>query len=132
MQKINVDYVQPHALQTLVATLMHVFRPAIGRLLAIGQIDIAELGGDHHVVAPAFQRAREQHLMARAPVRIGAVEKINAQIQRAMNRRIEIIDLRCVELNRGSTPPHADGGNLRAISTQSSVFHNLSFISICF
>ena len=54
MQKIDVDHIQPHALQAFVATLVHVFRAAIGGLFAIGQIDVAKLGGDDHIAAAAL------------------------------------------------------------------------------
>ena len=108
MQKVDVDHIEPHALQTLVTALMHILWPAVGGFFAVGQIDVAKLGGDHHVIAAALQRTRQQRFVTRLPVSIGAVEKIDAQIKCAMNGGIEIFFQRRAKLHRCRAAPHAD------------------------
>ena len=77
---------------TLLAGFDDVIRVALGSGLAVGQANVAELGGEDVLFAAALQGAADQLLVgAVRPVGIGGVDEVNAEIRRPMQRRDRLI-----------------------------------------
>jgi hypothetical protein len=128
MEVVDVDHVHPKALETRFTAFEYVFGTPVGGFAAVRQIDVAELARDERFAAPAFQRAAEQHLVPRAPVRVGAVEEIDPEIECALDRRVEVGFERIAETNRLRPAPVADRGDLRPAFPQPAIFHLVSII----
>src|SRR5258705_13763827 len=63
MDEVEVDGVGPEPLEALLAGVDDVFRVALGARLAVGQTNVAELGGEDVLFAAAFQGATDQLLV---------------------------------------------------------------------
>ena len=88
MLVVEVDVVDAEAVQRRRRSLPHVLRAAVdarGRLPSC-LAHVAELGGEHDLVAAAADRLADQLLVGEGAVHIGGVEKIDAEIERAMDR----------------------------------------------
>src|SRR5579859_4090545 len=83
---VEIDRVHAEALQAGLAALRDVFRPAVRAGAAVGEPDVAELGGQDDLVAPAFDGAADQALVrAVAAVGVGGIDEIDAELDRAMD-----------------------------------------------
>ena len=84
----QVDVVGAEPAQRAFDRLADVLGPAVdvgADLLAVLEAE-AELGGDHHLVAPALQRAAEQLLVRVRAVDLGRVEEGAAELDGAVQR----------------------------------------------
>src|SRR4028118_1452239 len=81
---VEVDDVDAEPLQRGVARAAHVVGPAVdaaeGAVLAAL---VAELGGQHHLVAPAGDRLADEALVGEGPVHVGGVEVRDAEVEGA-------------------------------------------------
>ena len=68
MKIIDVDDVSTEPLQARVTALCDVIGRAVRGFLSVGQIDIAELGRNQRLVAPAVQCTAKKHFVPRAPI----------------------------------------------------------------
>jgi len=88
---IEVDLLDAQALQGGVASLLDVVRAVVDTpLILAGFADDTELGGQHHL-PPSFRAAladelAEQAFVVAQPVGVGAVEEVDAEIERRRQR----------------------------------------------
>jgi hypothetical protein len=90
---VQIDDINFEPLQTELAARLNEFRPPGRGRRPVGRAQIAELAGDHVVVAMALHRAGDQFLVAALSVGIRAVEKIDADLARmaqGIDRRISV------------------------------------------
>src|SRR6266851_3506311 len=86
MLVVQVNIVNAETPQRALAGLAHVLGLAAdSKPLAIRTTDDPEFRGDHHLIAPAFDRATDQLLVLKRTVRIGGVEECNSQLDRAFD-----------------------------------------------
>jgi hypothetical protein len=83
-------------------------RPLVA-LLAAGQVEVAELGRDDHLVAPALDRLADQRLVTAAGIRIGGVEEVHAEIERALHGRDLLGIVAVTEIRGGAALAEPDG-----------------------
>src|SRR5262249_52410554 len=69
-----------------------------------GPLSLAEFGGEHDLVAAADQRLAEQAFVVAPAIHVGAVEKIDAALERVMD---DANALRIVALAVGAGKRHA-------------------------
>ena len=85
---VDVDGVDAEPLQRRVARLAHVLRPAVdAEERAVLGADVAELRGEHHLVAAIANGPADQTLVGERAVDVGRVQEIDAEIDRAVNGR---------------------------------------------
>ena len=103
---------------------------AVDRALAVGQHLVGELGRDDDLVAMLAQRLADQLLVVADAVHIGGVEKVDAEFDRALQRRGGfVIVARTVELRH----PHASESQFRyfeSLAAEFSLLHNLYHLSV--
>src|SRR5712691_10096597 len=85
VQIIEIDRLDAELLEARVAGLAHVFGPAVVGLGAVRVVDVAELGADDGLVAPAFERAAEHALVAPLHVAVRGVEERHPEVHRAVH-----------------------------------------------
>src|SRR5439155_25059970 len=81
--------------------------------------------GDHHLVAPAFDRLGDQPLaFAISAVAIGRVEEVDSQVEARADRRqaVGLADIQARHAGNGPTPQR-DGGNPHAGIAERAVVH---------
>jgi hypothetical protein len=87
MDEIEVDGIGAEPFEALFAGFDHVVRIAFGAGLAIGQANVAELGGEDVLFAAPFQGATDQLLVgAVRSVGVGRVDKVDAEVRRPVQR----------------------------------------------
>jgi hypothetical protein len=123
VEVIDVYDVHAHALQAFVAAPQRVLRPAVGPLLAVGEIDVAEFAGKNDLVAESLDRVAEQRFVPRVPVGVGRIEKVDAELVSAPNRRVEILLERVAGPHGPAAPAHADRGYGRAVASELAILH---------
>ena len=109
----------------------HVFRAAVEaahrRILRVAQD--AEFGGEEDFVAAAADRAPDELLVGVRTVDVGGVEEVDAEVERAMDRRDRFgVVAAGVEVAH----PHAaeaDGGDFGTVATQLALLHQSSRMS---
>ena len=112
MLVVEIDVIDAEALQRRVARLAHVVGlPADAEERAVVAAHVAELRRQHDLVAAVADGAADQLLVRERAVHVGRVEKVAAEVERAMDRgdRLRVI-VGAVELRH----PHAaeaDGGD---------------------
>src|SRR5205085_7308203 len=80
------DHLDTETLQARLAGRLHMLRPAIDRIGTTGPLDLAELGRQHHLVAPAAgERLAEQRFIVTPAIHVGAVEEIDATVDRVVD-----------------------------------------------
>src|SRR4051794_14359826 len=92
VHEIHVDVVGPEVLQALVDRREHPLTAAVAqvRLVAIVHADLRDDAG---LVAPRAKRFGQRALRRAHPVALGRVEAVDAEIQRAPDGPLELIDL---------------------------------------
>jgi hypothetical protein len=100
VDEIEVDHIGLEPFQAFVAAFLDVFGPPVRETRPALQLDIAELAGDHIVVAMPGDRLGEQLLVAAVAIGVGAVEKIDAELTRSMDRADRLIAVRLVVKRR--------------------------------
>ena len=116
---VEVDHVHPQPLEARVAGLGHVLGPSVDEVAAPGGIlDLAELGGDEHLVAPAPDGLADQLLVLSPAVHVRGVEVIDAPIERVMDDggRLGVVGLAVHP--RHPHAPEPDGRHAEAALTQ--------------
>jgi len=117
---VEIDVIDAEALQRRVAGFADVVGLAAdAEERAVFAAHVAELRGQHDLVAPVADGATDQLLVRERAVHIRRVEKVAAEVEGAMNRsdRLRVI-VRAVELRH----PHAaeaDGGNRKRVAESS-------------
>jgi hypothetical protein len=107
---VEIDVIEAEPLQRCVARRADVRGRAVDAgETAVRTAHVAELRRQHDVLAPVANRASDELLVRERPVHVSRVEKIHAEIERAMNRgdRLRVV-VRAVEL-RHSHAAEADG-----------------------
>ncbi len=86
MLVVKIDHFHVQALERSFTARANVFRAAVhSQEFSIGRPLIAELGGEHHFVAPALNRFADQHLILEGAVHVGGIEEIHPVIERQVN-----------------------------------------------
>ena len=94
MNEVEVDGVGPQSLEALLAGFNDVVRMALGAWLAVGQANVAELGGEDVLFATALQGATDQLLVgAIRSVGIGGVDEVDAEIGRPVQRGDRLVGI---------------------------------------
>ena len=123
---VQVDDVQAEPLQRCVAGAPHVLgRSVDAEERAVRATDVAELRGEHDLIAPSADRRADELLVRERAVHVGRVEEIDADVERAVNRRdrLRLVPAR-IELGH----PHAaeaDRGHAQAGSSELPVHFHL-------
>src|SRR5581483_7759258 len=125
---IEIDRVDLQALQRRVARLADVLRRSVdAEELALLAAHVPELRRDDDGVAAAADRAADEPLVRERTVHVGRVEKVDPEIDRAMDRRDRFLVVAAgVELRH----PHAaetDGGDPRSAGSECALFHPFIF-----
>ena len=85
---VEIDVVDAQAAERSVARLMHVLGIAAhAQPLAVRPPHVAELGGEHHLVAATSDGATHELLVRERAVHVGRVEEVHAQLERSLDRR---------------------------------------------
>jgi hypothetical protein len=83
---VEVDVVDAEALQRGLAGLAHVVRLAVdAEIAAVLAALVAELGGEHDLVAAAGDRAADELLVGERAVHVGGVEEGAPQLERPVD-----------------------------------------------
>src|SRR5688572_7393709 len=121
---VEVDHVHAESLQARVARLRHVLRTAIDARGPIGLSEIAELGGEHDLVALPAQGGGEELLVVAPAVHVGGVDEVHAKVQRAVHDG----DRLCVVTGTiGAGHRHtaeSDGADLETALAETSPLHS--------
>ena len=114
---VEVDVVEPEPLQAGVAGLADVRRTAVdaAEALVARVPDVAELGGQHDLLAPVGDGPADQHLVGERPVHVGGVEQRDAEVERAVDGGDGLALVGgAVEL-RHAHAAEAEGGHLEGV-----------------
>ena len=85
---VDVDVVGADPLERCVAGRQHVLAvPADAKPFPLFVADVAELGREHDLVAPALDRPADESLVGERAVDVGRVEEVDAELERALDRR---------------------------------------------
>jgi hypothetical protein len=85
---VEVDVVDPEALERLVAGLPHIFRIASNaEIFAVLAADVREFGGKHDLVAAVGYRLADQDFVGEGAVHVGGVKECDAKLERAVDGR---------------------------------------------
>ena len=124
---VEINHLDAETAQARLAALPDVLGLAVDAAIApVLAADVAELGGEDHLIAPAADGASDELLVAAHTVHVGRVEKRDAQIERALDRRHRLVFvLATVELRHA----HAAQAHRRHFEAgaKCSLFHALPF-----
>src|SRR3954447_12360399 len=112
---VEVDVVDVQALERCVAGLTHVLGVAAdAQALAVLAADVAELGGEHDLVAAVGDRVADELLVREGAIHVGRVEQSDAQLERPVDGAggLALVGL-AVELRH----PHAAEALLRDLES---------------
>ena len=123
MQVKEIDHVGPQPLQALLAGLQRIFGAAVDAALAVGQAQIAELGGQDRTLAPVAKGAADQFLVRALPIHVGGVDEIGAQFDGAVDGGDgPVVVRRAIDRRHGhAAQPH--GRNLQAAFPEFTLLH---------
>ena len=122
----KIDVISAKPLERGLAHLSHMLGPAVGARLAGADLE-AELGRNHHSLALSRDSLANQDLILERPVNLRGVEKVQAQLKRAMDRGggFGVVSAPAI----GKAHSHAakpKGANLQPLPAQFSHFHGNS------
>ena len=122
MLVVQVDVVGAEPLERRVARALHVVGPAVdAEPLPVLVALVAELGGEHHLVAAALDGAAHQPLVGVRPVDVGRIEEVDAEVERAVNGRDRLVVVPAgVEVGHPHAP-EAEGGHAEPIQAERAV-----------
>src|ERR1022692_2564400 len=104
----------------------NVLRPAVGsRHLAIHKTP-AELGGDYHLVAFAFQRAPQQLFILEWAVSFGGIKQSDAEFDRAVDGRDRLLVVRCSIRLAHSEAAETYGRDLKSLLPEPAPYQHAS------
>jgi hypothetical protein len=85
---VEVDVIDAEALQRGIAGLAHILRVAAhAEELAVLAAHVGELRRQHDVVATVGDRLADELLVRERPVHVGGVDEVDAELERAVDRR---------------------------------------------
>src|SRR5579871_6792570 len=122
---VEVDVLDPEPLQGGVACLAHVLGVAAdAQPLATLAANVAELGGQHHVVAAAAYRPADQALVGERAVHVGRIEERDPELECPVDRgdRLLVVGL-AVELGHAHAT-EALHRHLASLATESARLHH--------
>ena len=114
---VEIDHLDLEPPQAGLACLDDVLGTAIGRRRATRRTDIAELGGEHDLIAPSLDGPADELLVHAVPVDVGGVDQVDPALERAVQARDHGIGARLAVDGRAE----ADGGHLEP--TQAATLH---------
>ncbi len=121
---VEIDGLDPEALQALLAGLHDVFGPAVDPEAAIGGALVAELGGDHRLAAIAIRQGPLQQLLIGAQaVHVGGVQEVRAPIQRFAHRGDGFIFVESAVDRGHGHAAEPQGGNLQPLPAELAHLH---------
>ena len=107
MLVVQVDVIGVEPLERALERRADVGRAAVNVPRALARVrDEAELRGQHHLVAPAFQRPPDELLVGEGTVDLGGVDEGDAQVDRPVNGPDR---LGVIQVIRAVGPGHAHG-----------------------
>ena len=83
---IQVDHVNAQPLQARVAGLDDILRPSVDPVRLARPLRLPELRRQHDAIAPALQRAAKDFLVVAPAVHVGAIEMIDALVDRVADQ----------------------------------------------
>src|SRR6185437_11750595 len=122
--EVHVDHIDAEPLQARLAGLLDVFGAPVDTVRATGVLGLAELARDHDLVPHPLEGAAEQFLVLAPAVHVGAVEEIDAEIDRLAQ---EIDPRRVVALAVDARQRHAakpERRHRRPVSPQFPLLHS--------
>src|SRR5208283_5953753 len=124
VDEVDVDVIGVERLEAFVDRLDHALAGAVAIVGSVGIAD-AELGRDDGFLAPRAERFRQRFFRRAEAVRLGGIEAVDAEIERAINRFDELgfLDTAVAAANLPASEAH--GGNLNTGPAKWSEFHTL-------
>ena len=113
MDVVEVNDIGLEPLQAALAARLNVFWPAVRCWRAVGCAQIAELAGDHVLVAMALHRASDQFLVTAQTIGVRAVKKMHADLARAAQSVNRHIFIGLIVERRHCCAAETDRGNLK-------------------
>jgi hypothetical protein len=77
---VQIDDVHPEPLEARITRLDDVLGPAVDGRAPLGRPHLAELGGEHHLLAPPANGPAEQLLVVAEAVHVRGIEEVDAQV----------------------------------------------------
>src|SRR5205807_22943 len=120
----DVDAIGAEPLERSVASGEHVLAVAADpESLALLVTDIAELGREHDLVAPALDRTADEPLVRERAVDVGGVEEVDPELERSVNCGNRLARIRgSVELGHPHTAEPERGG-LETLRAEAALLH---------
>src|SRR5215468_4014373 len=128
VQVVKVDGLHAESFETALDRLAGVFRSAINASDGgvVGIAHDAELGGQKHLITLPLDRATDQLFIGIWPVYIRRIQKIDAELQRAVNSCDGFSIVTIAVKFAHAHAAESDGRNLRAVSANAPPLHNMS------
>ena len=129
VQAVDVDHVHAQVLQALLASLHHMVGvPAAecrrsGATATRGQCQVAELGADQHILAPALDGLAHQLLVDATAIGVGGREQVDTEVDCTMDRRDRLLVVGRAVGDGHAHAAQAQRPNLRAVRSQSPLLH---------
>src|SRR6266849_678406 len=121
---VEIDDIDAQPLETRVAGAADIRGTAVDEIaLAIRALDLAELRGEHRLVAPTLERPAQQLLVVSPTVHVRGVQEVDPQVQRVVD---DVDGLGVVALAVGAGHGHApepDGRDLQVAVPQLAILH---------
>jgi hypothetical protein len=122
---VEIDHLHLEPPQARVAGLAHVIGlSADAEARPVGSAHIAELGGEHHLVAPVGDGAAHQLLVMADAVHVGGVEEGHAELDGAVDRGDGLALVAAAIELRHAHAAEAEGGHLQG--AESTLLHGIS------
>ena len=122
---VEVDDVDAEPLQARVARPRHVGGAAVDEVaLAVRALDLAELGGEHDLVAPSLDRAAEQLFVLAPAVHVRGVEEVDPEVERLVDHgdRLGVVPL-AVDARHGHAA-EPDGRDAERAVPERAIVHD--------
>src|SRR6266581_5418758 len=124
---VEIDDLDAETAQARLAALPDVLGLAVDAAIApVLATDVAELGGEDHLVAPATDGTCDQLLVASHPVHVGSIEKGDAELQRPLDCRNRLVFVAATVEIRHAHAAQAHRRHFEA-GAKYSLFHALPF-----
>jgi hypothetical protein len=120
--EVEVDGAHVQALQACVAGLGYVLRAAVDSRGPVRLAKVAELGGEHDLVAAAAQGPAQQLLVLAPAVHVGGVEEVHAEVERTVDDRDGLLLVAlAVDVGHGHAAEADRGNGQRALAECASL-----------
>ncbi len=132
VQPVNIDHVHAQTPQALLARLLHVVGMASGqpRWRPASQRQVAEFGGDEHLVALALERLADQLLVHAVAVGVGRDHQVDAEVDGPVNGRegFLVVGLAVADRHAHAAEPHRR--HLRPVFSQLAFLHHRLLVTL--